>query len=577
MISRRAAVGTTRRRALLRRPPVAAVCLFVAVLLAFPVQGSADLQEPHATPSTSGLGPLQAASDSDDAAAKLRAAAALADEGELDRARAILSDALDRWLDHPGLLAALAGLCIRQGRHAEAEALAARLIRIVPASDHGWELLAASRYLQDDTRGALRAWRHRRPPLVREIEVRVLAHDGPRASDAGTDPIRLTGIAEGRPLTEEALVRGERRLAALPAASRSRLGYRALSGADAAIEGTVVLGTSNPFTFPDLAAHGIRILSGRIHVASADPLGRLERWELSGAVEGTLRSVGLAVAHPAPHGPGVWRWAVDHRAGRYASARGDDVVREERSGIAWSHVDWITARLRGSGRARIDVRPGRGTFAGAGVGWTLLSLTGRGSVRAEATGWTKVGGAADGGGGSGAARMRLEEAIRFGRLSLRASLHPPDPRGAAAPSGVSLRGGVVAASTGLPRDLLPRAGAGGNTSLLMRARSDLDDQGVVRPLVPGRTWAHGGVEVLRSVGEVGPVGIGVAAFADGVRALAAPPGSADPATRRGAVHLGAGVRARIPGVTGWLRADWGIDPVDGASTISAAWVSGGPP
>lgn len=53
--------------------------------------------------------------------------------------------------------------------------------------------------------------------------------------------------------------------------------------------------------------------------------------------------------------------------------------------------------------------------------------------------------------------------------------------------------------------------------------------------------------------------------------------SAEVLRSAGTVHLGAGARVRIPGVTGWLRTDWGIDPVDGASTISAAWVSGRSP
>ncbi|HSR41432.1 MAG TPA: tetratricopeptide repeat protein, partial [Longimicrobiales bacterium] len=87
----------------------------------------------------------------DDPGAVLRGAVALADEGELDRAGTILSHALDRWPEHPGLIAGLAGLLVRQGRLAEAEVLADRLVRIDPSSDHGWELLAASRYLQDDT------------------------------------------------------------------------------------------------------------------------------------------------------------------------------------------------------------------------------------------------------------------------------------------------------------------------------------------------------------------------------------------------------------------------------------------
>jgi hypothetical protein len=574
MLSWRAVAVTARRRLVLWRAPAVAVCLIVAQLhFPPPAHGAPTVNVPEvlSVPSVEADTP-QARSASDSVGGVLRAAVALTEEGEFDRAGTVLSDALDRWPNHPELLAGLAGLRLRQGHPAEAEALAAHLVRIDPGSDHGWELLGASRYLQDDTHGALSAWRHRRSPVVRRMEVDVLANDGPRASDRGTDPARLTGIAEGQPLTLENLVRGERRLEALPAASRARLGYRALSGGEAAIQGTVVLGASNPFTFPDMAAHAFRMVARRIHVVSADPLGRLERWELSGALEGTLHSVTLALAHPAPRGPGVWRWSVDHEVGRYASTAGGEVVRERRDGLAWSHSDWITASVRGSAHGRIDVRPGRGTFAGAGMAWTLLPLNERSSIRAEAMGWTRVARAAYGGAGSAG---RSDEAIRFGRLALGASLHPPEPAGAAGPSGVALRGGFVTVSPGVPRDLLPRFGAGGNASHLMRARSDLDGEGVVRPLFPGTSWVHGGAELLRHVGTVGPLGLGIAGFVDGVRVLGGAPASVDPAGRRGAVHLGVGMRARIVGASGWFRADWGIDPVDRASTISAAWVSGG--
>ena len=45
---------------------------------------------------------------------------------------------------------------------------------------------------------------------------------------------------------------------------------------------------------------------------------------------------------------------------------------------------------------------------------------------------------------------------------------------------------------------------------------------------------------------------------------------------RGAINVGAGLRARAPGVDGWLRVDWGLDPASGASRLSAAWVQGPP-
>jgi hypothetical protein len=327
----------------------------------------------------------------------------------------------------------------------------------------------------------------------------------------------------------------------------------------------VVLRAGNPFTGPGLIAHGLRLLGRRVHLVSADPLGHLEQWELEGTVEGTLRRGTVALTHVAPGGAGVWRWEVDHRVGRYGSTGHEAAVREELTGIGWTHASWVTASLEARARTRIDLRPGRGTFAGAGVGWTLLPFSERSSITAEGMGWVRIGGkvSADRDPGDG---------TRFGRVDIRASLHPFIPPAVGAPAGLAARFGAVAVSSDLPPDLIPRIGAGGNAVLLMRARSDLDSDGVVRPVFPGSAWIHGGVELLRPVRSVGPVGIGVAAFADGVWVLGSDRSSVDAAARNGAVHLGAGVRARIPGVEGWLRVDWGIDPADRASRLSAAWV-----
>jgi len=509
----------------------------------------------------------------------LRTAKDLADNSEPDSAAALLERALDQCPDHPDLLADLAGLRVLQGDLEEAEALAIRLVRVRPGSNYAWELLALTRYLQDDAHGALRAWNQADRPLTGDVNVRVLGHDGPRHSQAGPDPDRVSGVAEGRVLTTGALVRGERRLGALPAAERARLGYRMLPGGEAAVEGTVVLGAGNPFTRLDLVAHALRLVGRRVHLVSADPFGRLERWELSGTREGTLHKAELALAHPAPGDRGVWRWDLDHETGRYGSIGLADAARETSSSLGWSHTDWLTSTLRGSVHSRVDVRPERGTFLGAGTGWTLLPPTARGAIGAEGTGWVRIGGKAPDG-------SAQKPETRYGRAEVRGVFHAMRPRGwwgrtdgAGSPGGPSgssvaldIRGGIVAVSRGAPPDLVPRIGSGGNAALLMRARSDLDDQGVVRPLFPGTAWAHGGIEVLRPVASVGPVGIGVALFADGVRVLAPERASAVAADRRGAVHLGGGLRARIPWVDGWLRTDWAIDPFDGTSTFSAGWV-----
>ncbi len=494
----------------------------------------------------------------------LQAAKALVDDGRPDPAAALLEGALARCPDHAELLADLAGIRVLQGDLVRAEALATRLVRFRPESNYAWNLLALTRYLQDDAAGALRAWSHAGRPLVDDVTVRLVSHDGPRTSSAGPDPDRVSGITEGRVLTEHALLRGERRLAALPAADRARLGYGMTPEGEARVDGTVVLGATNPFSGPDLVLHALRLFGRRVHLVSADPMGRLERWNLSGTVEGSLFEAGIAVAHPAPGGRGAWRWGITHETGRYGSAGVTDTVRETRTSLAWSHTDWVTATLRGSVHSRVDLRPERGTFVGVGAGWSLVPRTARGAIGAEGTGWLRIQGVSSAGSGRGERR--------FGRVEVRGVFHAVPASRHWSGVGLDLRGGIVAVSDGTPPDLMPRVGAGGNAHLLMRARSDLDDRGAVRAWFPGTAWAHATIEVHREVAAVGPAAIGVALFADGVSTLAPAPQAGATADRRRALHLGGGLRTRIPWVDGWLRADWSIDPSDGASTFSAAWV-----
>jgi hypothetical protein len=477
---------------------------------------------------------------------------------------------LGRSPEDPRILEALAEARLEQGRVAEAEALAARLVRRHPENVHGWALLATARYLQDDTRGALEAWSRGRPLRVRDVEVRVVSSRSAEPSHREADAARIAGLAVGEPLTLEGLVRGERQLRALPAVSRARLEYRALPGGEARVEGAVVLRADHPFERAEWLAHGMRLLGRRVHLASADPMGRMERWELNGSIEGTVGSGTVSLAHPSPGGAGVWRWDVSHGRGAYGppDREAGGVRRLERSTFRWTHVQWLSASFQGRAQGRVDRTPDHGAFAAAGLGGTFLPLSERSSIEAGGTGWVRIAGSSAENGEPGP--------TRFGRLAIRASLHPAVPPLTGAPSGLAARIGMVAVSSKLPRDLLPRIGTSGRTDLLMRARSDLDSEGVLRPAFPGRAWVHGGIEYLRPVRAIGPLGIGVAAFAEGVRVVAAEPGPALPNARRGAIHLGSGLRARVPGVDGWLRVDWGVDPFDGSSSISAAWAQGPP-
>jgi hypothetical protein len=135
---------------------------------------------------------------------------------------------LNRCPDHPDLLGELAALRAQRGDLVEAEALATRLVRLHPDSEYGWQTLGSIRYLRDDAHGALQAWGRARPPIIRDVDIRIEGNVGPRPSDGGPDPARVAGMEQGRPLTLADLIQGSRRLEALPAATSARLGYRAL-------------------------------------------------------------------------------------------------------------------------------------------------------------------------------------------------------------------------------------------------------------------------------------------------------------------------------------------------------------
>ena len=537
-------------------PLTMAALLAVAGLLASPlVGGAAHPAEVHAP------GSGAAAACDTEVPEAVRQAVAAVQAGNLDRADELLTDTLRRCPRHPELLAELGGLRFRQGRMAEAEVLAGRLVEVDPESRYGWELLGTLRYLDDDRMGALRAWSRSGSPVVRSVDVPVRGPDGPQEEEQAMRAVRAVGIEPGDSLDPEELVRGTRRLASLPAASRARLGYTMLPEGEARVEGALVLIPRLPVSRLELAEHAVRAATGSVDVAFGDLAGRFERWEVSGRREGTIRRGTLGLAHPAPLGEGVWRWTAEHRSGRYE----DQPI--ERNRIEWGHAHWLTARFWGTARGGFERRRSRGNHLGGGLGAMLLPLDGWGSLELNVDGWVRVA-------RSGGREPPPVESERFGRLDVEAFLHPAGLEGAGPLPRLQARLGLIALSPNAPQDLAPRMGRSGAVRVPMRAVSDLDGDGVVRSPFPGRSWVHGGVEVGRRVASVGPVEVGVAAFGDGVRVLQGTAGDPDDAARRGALHLGAGLRARLLGVDGRLRLDWAIDPSDGSSGVSGAWLPG---
>jgi hypothetical protein len=484
-------------------------------------------------------------------------AAGAVDDGDVDRAEHLLVESLEDCSGHPGLLRELAALRFLQDRFAEAGEFALRLIEMEPDSDWAWDLLGTTRYLSDDPTGALRAWNHVGRPVVQEV--RISGYDGAAGSiQAGESASRgaaasvlagAAGVTRGEVVTPGALVRGERQLTSVPAISRARLDYRPVAGGEAVVEGAVVLDPVHPLRRSDLAPHALRALVGNVRFAASNPLGRLERWSLAGRFEGRLRQVEGSLAHPFGSGRGAWSASMAHEVGRFAHQSQEDVRRLERSGVRFRAEGWLSDVFLSSLSVGLDHWGGRTTYLRGGISVAFHPHAQPWLVQLGGDVWSPP----DRSGG-------------FARVALLAGWWPSLPGGIE----MEARSGLDAVSNSVPLDLVPRFGSGPSATHLMRARSTFDSDGVLRVHEPGQTWVHGGLELRRWGSGPLTTALALAAFVDAAGPLSgAGDGEASPLS---AIHVGAGIRARFPAVSGWLRLDWAVDPADGASRLSAGWV-----
>ena len=148
----------------------------------------------------------------------------LAQAGDQGGADAALSNAVALCPASALATRELAGLRFVQSRWHEAAQLAGRAVAHAPGDAQAWRLLAASRFILDDLDGALHAWNRIGEPQIDLIRV-----DGlDRTYQAVVH--ELLGLAPRTELSLVALQRARRRLALLPAASATRLGYRPVAG-----------------------------------------------------------------------------------------------------------------------------------------------------------------------------------------------------------------------------------------------------------------------------------------------------------------------------------------------------------
>jgi hypothetical protein len=216
------------------------------------------------------------------------------------------------------------------------------------------------------------------------------------------------------------------------------------------------------------------------------------------------------------------------------------VIREDRRRTALSFSDWLGPDWRGEIGAAFDTWSDRGDH---------LSLEGSVETR-----WSRD-------------RLALAATV-----ATWVSLEAQPPFGAgelwATWSSDAWRGdlGLSTTTSKAPLALWSGAGTGYGRAPLLRAHPLLDDEGIVRSRVFGRTLVHGTLERQAWPWMLGPLQLGGALFLDGAR----PWGSgADGIGWR--VDGGAGVRLRSPGGKGPFRIDAARGLMDGSSAVSVAW------
>jgi len=465
----------------------------------------------------------------------------------LERAEAILEPMRSACPASSGPWRELAGVRFAQRRWKDASALARAALDRDPGDAYAWEVLGSSLFMQDDEVGALRAWNRIGRPRVNLLRIE------------GVHRTRYQIVAEAldiQPnmlLTAERFEHARRRLGSLPDRSTARLAIRPEAEGFASVDVVVVERGGVPTSGAEWTAAGLRSAVTRsVDISAPGVSGQGEVWSASWGFWPHRPSVGLSFATPrVGRLPGIWSvdalWEEQPFA--IGAADGSAMRRESRLHGGLTMSDWMTAHLRYSLSAGVDAWTGDERKAIA-LGGAIEKrwFADRAALDLHATNWIGAG-SSDG----------------FQAAGIRLRLHSSaEPRGWVALG----TAGVDRMSDGAPFQLWPGAGDGHARAPLLRAHPLLED-GVIAlgSSVFGRSLAYGTVEAQRWFDKPMLARLGVAGFADVARATRRASGDNSAAQ----VDIGAGVRMRIPGAAGILRADVAHGIRDGKNAVTLGW------
>ena len=484
------------------------------------------LAAPAVTPAT----PISAA-DSLPCRPWLDRAADAAARDRLDDAVTLLATAAASCPSEPLVLRETAGVRFRQGRTTDALRIATDYVRRVPADSLGWQLLASSRYLTGDTRGALAAWN-----VVGRPTVDLLRIDGTRRTRF-TELVAAVDIAPGEALTPARLTLAQRRIADIPSLGRTRLDYAAVSGGVVEVRGTAVE-RPRADAVPALLV-GVAIdaaIRRDVSLSLFSPLGHGEQWTAQWRWQAADPRVALRLAIPTRIGvPAIFRVEQSWEQYRFSGAEPG-----ERRNASWANLSaWLRPEVELLAGARIEQWTDRGSFVALMAGGGLHDVNDRVALLAE-----------------GEHAFSRNEGRSYDRFRARAAWAPTRDRWK---NLWSLRIGTEWSSAGTPRGLQPIAGGDLARDIPLRAHRFILDSRLPSARI-ARAIAHGGVAADRHIARVGPVSLGAGLFVDGAHLVA---GRNTPADARLYLDAGAGVQI---GLTG---SKWAALRVDVARALAA--------
>jgi hypothetical protein len=463
----------------------------------------------------------------------------------LDRADALLGEVRSECPAAPGPIRELSGVRFAQRRWNDAAALAREVLRHNPDDEYALDVLGSALFMQNDDIGALQAWNRIGKPRVNRVRIDGLHHTRYQAV------AELMGIQPNVLLTAEMYGRARRRLAELPDHATTRLAVKPEADGFATVDVVVVEIAAAPHGAIEWAGASARAIASReLDVSVPGSSGQGEVW--SAGWRWMRNRPGVSVGFAAPHlrgVPGVWRLEGAWTSDSYEGTQPSRMV-ETRSHGALTTSDWVTSHVRYSVTAGLDAWSGERKAGSIGGALEQVVFDDRLRMSVDATRWIPMGG---------------------GSAFASAGAH------AVARSSPDLRDWVLRGTIGFervgdaaPLTLWPGAGEGLLGPALLRAHPLLSD-GVVNVTGSsafGRTLAFGGAEVQRWMEPLPLVRLGIAGFTDVARASRQMSAGATPVQ----VDAGFGLRIKIPGTPGMLRADVAHGIRDGANALTVGWL-----